>query len=142
MCGTCSIRRATIVLLGALAILWGAAAAASSPGAAEVLEVRVLDARVQPGQGERADALYRMEVLSVLRSASRVDPGETVTVRTSGGTATLEQGWMGTAYLNPDPDAAGAARRFVTAPRAGNLVELPPGPPSFTFTREAPRAGK
>jgi hypothetical protein len=84
MSGTCSIRYATIAALGVLAILWGQAGAAPPADAAEVLEVKVLEAQVHQGQGERFDVLYRMEVLSVLRSASKVQPGETVTVRSYG----------------------------------------------------------
>jgi len=145
MSGTCSIRYATIAALGALAILWVQAGAATPPEAAEVLEVKVLETQVHEGQGERSDVLYGMEVLSVMRSASRVQPGETVTVRSSGqGEEALERGWTGTVYLNRDPKAAGPGdgRQFVTAAQGESLVELPPGPPSATFTREAPKAGQ
>jgi hypothetical protein len=84
-----------------------------------------------------------MEVLSVVRSASRVQPGEIVTVRSYGpGTGVMEQGWTGTAYLNRDSEAAGAERQFVVAAPGEGLVELPPGPPSVTFTREAPAEGQ
>lgn len=145
MPGTCSIRYATIATLGVLAILWGQAGAAPPPDAAEVLEVKVLEAQVHQGQGERFDVLYSMEVLSVLRSASRVQPGETVTVRSSGQSeAAQERGWTGTAYLNRDPKAAGPGdgRQFVIAAQGESLVKLPPGPPAATFTREAPKGGQ
>jgi hypothetical protein len=145
MSGNCSIRYATIAALGVLAILWGQTGAAPPPDAAEVLEVKVLEAQVHQGQGERFDVLYRMEVLSVLRSASRVQPGETVTVRSYGQSKeALERGWTGTAYLNRDPKAAGSGtgRQFVIAAQDESLVELPPGPPSATFTREAPKGGQ
>jgi hypothetical protein len=64
---TCSMRCAAIAVLWLLAILWGQAAAAPPPDAAEVLEVKVLEAQVDQGQGEPFDVRYRMEVLSVLR---------------------------------------------------------------------------
>lgn len=153
MSGTCAIRYATIAALAVLAILWGQAGAAPPPeaveghekDAAEVIEVKVLEAQVHQGQGERVDVLYRMEVLSVVRSASRVQPGETVTVRSYGQSKeALERGWTGTAYLNRDPKASspGAGHQFVTAAQGESLVELPPGPPSATFTREAPKGGQ
>ena len=73
-----TIRTAAIAALGATLVLWGEARAVLPPDAveglkadaAEVLEVKVLEA--QQGQGERFEVLYRMEVLSILRSASRV----------------------------------------------------------------------
>lgn len=126
-----SIRYAAIAALGAFAILWGNVEAVAPSDAAEVLEVQVLEAPIPGDQGER----YRMQVLSVLRSASGLEPGEIVTVRTPGASGgDLGRGWMGTAYLNPDPSAAGTGRHFV-----GSLVKLPPGPPSATFTRYPPR---
>jgi len=137
MSATFSIRYVTIGALGLLAILCGQAVAAPPPDAAEALEVKVLDAQVHQGQGEQQDVLYRMEVLSVLRSASRVEPGETVMVRSYGRRKeVLERGWIGTAYLNPDPNATGpgAEHRFVTAVPGQSLVKLPPGPPSATST--------
>ncbi|MGB5736590.1 MAG: hypothetical protein WBM40_19340, partial [Thiohalocapsa sp.] len=112
-----------------------------APDAADVLEVKVLDAQVQRGDGERFDVSYRMEVLSVIRAASRVQPGETIAVRTYGqSTQALERGWMGTAYLNPDRQAASpdGGRQFVLAAPGESLVDLPPAPPSLTFTREVP----
>ena len=135
---TCSIRYATIAALGMFAILCGGAGAVPPPEATEVLEVKVLDAQVHHGEGERFDVLYRMEVLSVLRSASRVQPGETLSVRSyRPSKETLVRGWTGTAYLNRDPTASGphVASQFVTAANGESLVELPPGPPSFEFTR-------
>ena len=145
MFGTCSVRYVIIAALGALGILWGEAGAVPPPDAAEVLEVKVLEAQVHQDQGERFDILYRMEVLSVLRSALRVKPGETVTVRALGPSRkALEPGWMGTAYLNRDPKASGpdARRHFVTAARGDSLVKLPPGPPSLTFTRMPKKGGQ
>jgi hypothetical protein len=154
MSGTRSIRYATIVALGALAILWQGAGAAPPPDtaeglkadAAEVLEVKVLEAQTPQGQGERFDVLYHMEVLSVLRSASRgVQPGDTITVRSYGQSKeTLERGWTGTAYLNRDPKASGpdAGLQFVIAEQGGSLVKLPPTPPSLRFTPMAPADGQ
>lgn len=135
MSGTYSIRYTTIAVLGLLAILWGQAGAAPPPDAAEVLEVKVLAAQVHQGLDEHFDVLYRMEVLSVLRAPSRVEPGETVTVRAYGQSReVLERGWIGTAYLNRDPRAAGSGDglQFVIAAPGESLVELPPGPPSAT----------
>lgn len=143
MFGTCSIQYATIAALGLLAILWGQAGAA--PDAADVLEVKVLEAQVQQGDGELVDVSYRMEVLSVIRAASRVQPGDTIAVRAYGQSKrVLERGWMGTAYLNPDRKAAGpgGGRQFVLAAPGESLVDLPPAPPSFTFTREVPKDGR
>jgi len=142
----CSIRYATIAALGVLAILWGQAGATPPSDAAEVLEVKVLEAQVHQGQGEHFDVLYRMEVLSVLRSASRVKPGEIVRVRSYGQSKeVLERGWIGTAYLNRDQKAAGPGdgRQFVMAVQGESLVELPPGPPSLKFTIwNAPKSGQ
>jgi hypothetical protein len=72
-----SIRITTIAALGVLMVLWGNAQAGEDlkAGAAAKLEVRVLEAQVPPGQGERLDVTYRMEVISVLRSTSGVKPG-------------------------------------------------------------------
>jgi hypothetical protein len=143
MCVTRSIRYATIAALGVLATLWGQAGAAPPPDAAEVLEVKVLEADVSQGPADAVDILYRMKVLSILRSTSRVKPGEIVMVRSPGPSdEPLESGWIGTASLNPDPKASGAGRRFVTAADSDSLVELPPGPPSVTWTREAPTGGE
>jgi hypothetical protein len=145
MSGSCSIRYTTIAALAVLAILSAHAGAAPPPDAAEVLEVKVLEAQVHQGQGERFDVLYRMDILSVVRSASGVQPGETVTVRSYGQSKeALGRGWTGTAYLNRDPKAAGPGdeRQFAIAAPGESLVELPPGPPSATFTREAPKGGQ
>jgi len=143
MCRTYSIRYATLAALGLLGILWGQAGAA--PDAADVLEVKVLDAQVQQADGERFDVSYRMEVLSVIHAASSVQPGETVIVRSDGQRMqALERGWIGTAYLNPDPKAAspGGGRQFVVAAPGESLVDFPPGPPSLTFTQEIQTGGQ
>ena len=140
-----SIRIATVAALGVLLLLWGDARAVQEPkaGAAETLEVQVLEAQVPPGQGERSEVLYRMEVLSVLRSSpSRVEPGDTVVVRAyASGNETLAPGWIGVAYVNPDPKAGGpeARGRFIAAD-GDSLVENTPGPPSFRYWT-TPKAG-
>jgi len=150
-----SIRIATVAALGVLLVLWGDARAVQEPkaGAAEALEVRVLEAQVPPGQGERYEVLYRMEVLSVLRSSSsRVKPGDTIVVRSYALSkealdrgfvgpkvpALLAPGWIGAAYLNPDPKAGGpeARRQFAIAANGDSFVENPPGPPSLRWTRK------
>jgi hypothetical protein len=144
MSGNCSIRYAAIATLGVLAILCGQAGAAPPSEAADVLEVKVLDAQVDQGQGEPSNVLYSMEVVSVVRSASRVQPGETITVRSYGqGNEVRARGWVGTAYLDPDPKAAGTGRQFVAAAPGESLVNLPPAPPSFQYTiEEPPKAGQ
>jgi hypothetical protein len=147
MCKTDSIRYASIAALGLFTILWGQAWAApdATPGAADVLEVQVLEAQVQQGEGELVDVSYRMEVLSVIQATSGVQPGETVAVRSYGQSKqALERGWMGTAYLNPDPKGASTdgERQFVLAAPGASLVDLPPAPPSLTFTREVPKDGQ
>jgi hypothetical protein len=79
-----SIRIATVAALGVLLVLWGDARAERElkAGAGEALEVQVLQAQVPPDQGERSEVLYRMKVLSVLRSSpSRVKPGDIIAVR-------------------------------------------------------------
>jgi hypothetical protein len=50
--------------------------------------------------------------------------------------ALLEPGWIGTAYLDPDPQAsdADAARQFVIAAHGDSFVEMPPGPPSLEYS--------
>jgi hypothetical protein len=88
---------------------------------------------------------YRMQVISVIKTASRVQAGETITVRTSSqNNQALVQGWVGTAYLNPAPQAASAdgGRQFVLAAPGESLVNLPPAPPSLTFTRDPPQDGQ
>ena len=140
-----SVRHSTAIALGILAILCAPAGAAPPQDAAEVLEVKVLDAQVQQGEGERVDILYRMEVLSVIRSTSQVQPGAVVTVRSYGpSTEALEQGWMGSAYVNPDTTASGsnAGRQFVIAAESDSLVNLPPAPPSLEYTRDRPAGGQ
>ncbi|WP_201091528.1 hypothetical protein, partial [Thiocystis minor] len=118
-----SLRLATVAALGVLLVLWGDAQAgqALKADAASSLEVRVLEAQVSPGQGEYDEVLYRMEVISVLRSTSRVTPGDTIVVRaytlskeamdrgSVGSTvpALLAPGWLGVAYLNPVPKSRG-----------------------------------
>lgn len=147
-----SIRVATVAVLGLLMLLGGAA----GPGqehkgdAAAALEVRVLEAQASPGQGERFEVFYRMEVISVLRATSRVEPGETIVVRAyalsqepqDGGSAGLKApallspGWMGIAYLNPDPNASGpeAPLQFTIAANGESFADIPPGPPSLRWT--------
>jgi hypothetical protein len=140
-----SIRIATVAALGVLLVLWGDARAVQEPkaGAAETLEVQVLEAQVPPGQGERYEVLYRMEVLSVLRSSpSRVKPGDTIVVRSYAlSKEALAPGWIGVAYLNPDPKARGPeARRQFIADHGDSLVENPPGPPALRY-RYIPKVG-
>jgi hypothetical protein len=140
-----SIRIATIAALGVLLVLWGDARAAQEPkaGAAEAFEVQVLEAQVPAGQGERYEVLYRMEVLSVLRATSRVKPGDTITVRSYAlSKEALAPGWIGVAYLNPDPKAGGPeARRQFIAEHGDSFADVPPGPPSLRFTPYTPKAG-
>lgn len=143
MSATRSIQYVIIAALSVFVILSGQVGAAPPTDAAEVLEVKVTDAAVQEAQEERSAVLYRMEVLSILRSPSKVQPGELITVRSDGpGEGGLERGWIGTAYVNPDPTAAGIGRRFVLAADSGSLVEAPPAPPSMTFTREVPKSSQ
>jgi hypothetical protein len=135
-----SLRIATVAALGVLLVLWGDAWAGQElkAGAAETLEVQVLEAQVAPDQGERSEVLYRMKVLSVLRSSpSRVKPGDTIGVRAdTSSNAALAPGWIGVAYLKPDPKARGpkARRQFIAAGN-GSFRENPPTPPSATYTR-------
>jgi hypothetical protein len=149
-----SIRIATLAALAALGVLlvqWGDVRAEQElkADAAAKLEVRALEAQVPPDQGERYDVLYRMEVISVLHSTSRVKPGDTILVRSyalskealdSGavGPKVLAPGWLGVAYLNPDPKAGGreAGRQFVIAADSDSFVDIPPGPPSLRWTEE------
>jgi hypothetical protein len=135
-----SIRIATVAALGVLLVLWGGARAEQElkAGAGETLEVQVLDTQVPPDQGERSQVLYRMKVLSVLRSSpSRVKPGDTIAVRANtSSNAALARGWIGVAYLKPDPKARGPeARRQFIAAGGGSFRENPPTPPSATYTR-------
>jgi len=97
--------------------------------------------RCPQGQGERFDVLYRMEIISVLRSTSRVQPGETVTVRSYGlGKEARERGWIGTAYLNRDPKASGPGRRTPVRDRRTRqqLGGSPPGAPVPDVHPEGP----
>jgi hypothetical protein len=145
-------------------VLWVEARAVPPPdaveglkaNAAEVLEVKVLEA--QQGQGERFEVRYRMEVLSVLRSASRVQEGETIRVRSYGLSsealargfvgpkvpALLAPGWIGTAYLKRDREASGpdANRQFAIAAQGDSFIEPPPAPPSLRWTPGAPAGGQ
>jgi hypothetical protein len=149
-----SIRITTIAALGVLLALWGNAQAGQDPkaGAATKLEVRVLEAQVPPGQGERYDVFYRMDVISVLRSISRVEPGDTIVVRSYALSkealergvlapdvpALLAPGWLGVAYLKPDPKAGGTEARlqFTIAANGDSFEDIPPGPPSLRWTEE------
>jgi hypothetical protein len=134
-----SIRIATVAALGVLLVLWGDARAERElkAGAGEALEVQVLQAQVPSDQGERSEVLYRMKVLSVLRSSpSRVKPGDIIAVRAdTPSEAPLAPGWIGVAYLKPDPKASGReARRQFIAAGGDSFKENPPGPPSATYT--------
>jgi len=140
MSATDPIRYAIIAATVAVVSLFGQAGAAPPTGAAEVLEVKVLEAAMAEGQDGSGDVLYRMEVLSIMSSPSGVQPGEVVTVRIAdSGDGVQEPGWIGTAYVIPDPTASGTGRQFVVDPNSDGLVTPPPVPPSATFTREAPK---
>jgi hypothetical protein len=150
-----SIRIATVVALGVLLAVCGGARAGQElkAGAAAALEVRVLQVQTppDPAPGERYDVFYRMEVISVQRSTSRVKPGDTIVVRSyalnkealdigvSGpkAPALLAPGWIGLAYLNPDPKDSGpeARWRFTIAANGDSFENLPPAPPSLIYTR-------
>jgi hypothetical protein len=139
MLGAHSIRIATVAVLGVLLVTWGDAGAARElkAGAGETLEVKVLEAQVPPDQGERSEVLYRMKVLSVLRSSpSRVKPGDTIAVRAdTASKAALPLGWIGIAHLSPDLKVSGSeARRQFIATGGDAFEENPPTPPSATFT--------
>ncbi|HYN79438.1 MAG TPA: hypothetical protein VES73_16770 [Lamprocystis sp. (in: g-proteobacteria)] len=112
-------------------------------GATEALEGQVLEAQVPQGQGERHAVLYRMEVRSVLRSTSRVNPGDTITGRSHAlGKEPLAPGWIGVANLNPDPKAGGPeARRQFIATQGDSFEDVPPGPTSLRFTPYTPKVG-
>ncbi|MFB1490095.1 MULTISPECIES: hypothetical protein [unclassified Thiocapsa] len=152
------MRSTVIAVVGLLAILAGKVSAVLPPDAVEglkadaqaVLEVKVLDVQTAADRAERFDVVYRMEVVSVLRSTTRVESGETIQVRSYGVSqalldrgfvgpkipAILEPGWIGTAYLDPDPQASGAdvERQFVIAAHGDSFVELPPGPPALKYS--------
>jgi hypothetical protein len=158
MPATCFIRFTGIAVFGLIAILAGKVGAVLPPDAVEglktdaqaVLEVKVLQVETPPNPAERFDVLYRMEILSVLRSTTRVEPGETIRVRSYGVSqallksgfvgpkipALLEPGWIGTAYLDPDPQASGndTERQFVIAAHGDSFVEMRPGPPALEYT--------
>ena len=152
------VRYTGLAVFGLLAILAGKVGAVLPPDAVEglkanaqaVLEVKVIEAQSAADTGERFDVVYRMEIISVLRSTMRVEPGETIQVRSYGVSqalldrgfvgpkipAPLKSGWIGTAYLDPDPQASGvdAERQFVIAAHGDSFVELPPGPPSLEYS--------
>jgi hypothetical protein len=148
-----SIRIAPILALGTLLALWAGAQAGQElkAGAAAALEVRVLDVQLPPDppRGERHDVLYRMKVVSVLRSTSGVKPGDTIVVRALASNkeapdkglsgpkapAPLAPGWIGIVYLNPDPKASGPEAAFVMAANGDGFEDLPPAPPSLIYTR-------
>jgi hypothetical protein len=145
-----AIRVAAVAALGVLLLLGGAVRAEQEGQTAAALEVRVLEAQVSPEQGERYEVLYQMEVISVLRATSRVEPGETIVVRAyalsaevparglpePNAPALLSPGWMGIAYLNPDPQASGPEARlqFTIAANGESFADIPPGPPSLRWT--------
>ncbi|QVL51042.1 MAG: hypothetical protein KFB96_11910 [Thiocapsa sp.] len=146
-----SIRIATVAALGVLLVLSGTAPAgqALKESAAAELEVRVLEAQMPTPQGEHSDVLYRMEVISVLRSASPVTPGDSITVRSYAlsqeardrgvvGPKILAPGWLGIAYLNPDPETGGpdSGRQFTIAADGDSFEDIPPGPPSLRWTED------
>jgi hypothetical protein len=152
------MRSTVIAVFGLLAILTGKVGAILPPDAVEglkadaraVLEVKVLEVETAANTAERFDVVYRMEVISVLRSTTRVQPGETIRVRSYGVSQALidrgfvgpaiptllEPGWIGTAYLDPDPQASGpdAGRQFTIAAHGDSFVEVPAGPPSLEYS--------
>ncbi|CRI66854.1 conserved exported hypothetical protein [Thiocapsa sp. KS1] len=158
MSATTQTRYTGVAGFALLAILSGKADAVLPPDAVEglkadaqaVLEVKVLEVQTAADPAERFDVVYRMEVISVLRSTTRVEPGETIRVRSYGVSqslldrgfvgpkipALLEPGWIGTAYLDPDPQASGndTGRQFVIAAHGDSFVEMPPGPPSLEYS--------
>jgi hypothetical protein len=93
-----------------------------------------------------------MEVISVLRSTSRVKPGDTIVVRSDALSkdalergvvapdvpALLAPGWLGVAYLKPDPKAGGPEARlqFAIAANGASFEDIPPGPPSLRWTEQ------
>jgi hypothetical protein len=153
------IRSTGIAAVGLLAILAGKVGAVLPPDVVEglktdaqaVLEVKVLEVQTAAHPAERFDVVYRMEVISVLRSTTRVESGETIRVRSYGvsqalldrgfvgpkSPALLAPGWIGTAYLDSDPQASGAdvERQFVIAAHGDSFVEMPPGPPRAEIHR-------
>jgi hypothetical protein len=158
MSATTQTRYTGVAGFALLAILSGTVGAVLPPDAVEglkadaqaVIEAKVLEVQTAADTSERFDVVYRMEILSVLRSTMRVEPGETIRVRSYGVSQTLldrgfvgpkipaflEPGWVGTAYLDPDPQASGpnTERQFVIAAHGDSFVEMPPGPPSLEYT--------
>ncbi|MBK5962571.1 hypothetical protein CCR95_00200 [Thiocystis minor] len=145
-----SIRIATLAALGVLLVLWGDARAEQDrkEDAAAALEVKVLEAQVPREQGDRDEVIYRMEVISVLRSTAQVTPGDIIVVRADAvsqeardrgvvGPAVLAPGWLGVAYLNPDPKAGGpeAHQQFTIAANGDSFEDIPPGPPAVKWTQ-------
>jgi hypothetical protein len=140
-----AIRITALAALGILSVLWGAVRADQSPptGVAAKLEVKVLEARQQTGY----EALYRMEVISVLQSSLRLKPGDIIQVRSRLTPEAQDQGlkmrgWIGITDLNPDPRATGpeAHLQFVVTGAGDGFAELPPTPPSLRWI-EYPREG-
>lgn len=148
-----SRRAATGAICGGLLLLWGHAWAAPSSlqtGAGTALEVRVLDARVQPQSGQPDAVTYHMEVISVLRSRTRVKPGDTIVVHAeasrapdqdagveaSGSPRRLTPGWMGVAYLDPiaQGGAGGGQAQFRLGAGGESFADIKQGPPSATWT--------
>ncbi len=158
MTRTRAMRSALVAVFGLLAILTGKIDAVLPPDAVDglkadaqaVFEVKVLEVQTAADTSERFDVVYRMEVISVLRASVPVEPGETIRVRSYGVSQALlesgfvgpkipdllEPGWIGTAYLDPDPQASGpdAERQFTIAAHGDSFVEMPPGPPSLEYT--------
>ena len=152
------MRTTAIAVFGLLAILGGKVGAVLPPDAVEglkanaqaVLEVRGIEVQTAADPAERFDVVYRMEVISVLRSTMRVESGEIIRVRSYGVSqalldrgfvgpkipALLEPGWIGIAYLDPDPQVSGpdAGRQFTIAAHGDSFVEMQPGPPSLEYT--------
>lgn len=144
-----SIRLGPLAALGLLLALGGNARAEQGlqADAPTALEIRVLEAPRMPAapQGERYDVLYRMEVISVLRSSTRVKPGDTILVRAyaapqgatdteARGPAMLTPGWIGVAYLAPDTKTGGPGQ-FVAAAGGDSFENLAPAPPSLRWTQ-------
>jgi hypothetical protein len=139
-----SFRLATAITM--LVVGGAFASDALKADAPSVLEVKVVQvqAPAEPAQGSRDEILYRMEVISVIRSNSGVKPGDTIVVRAStpeDGAATapmpLADGWMGTAYLRPDSTAGGTdgERQFSIAAEAASFEDMPPGEPSLIYRK-------
>jgi hypothetical protein len=84
-----------------------------------------------------------MEILAALRSTSRLNPGDSITVRSYAlGKEALAPGWIGVANLNPDPKAGGPeARRQFIATQGDSFEDVPPGPTSLRSTPYTPKVG-